>query len=728
MIYSLLGLILIIPMSTIYYYVYTKKDVKKEIVLKILGVFLICLYFLRLFNSDAFNNLDLTTLFKTTTTIQLMNILRGLSQASLVFAICAAFFSKEKVIKFILTFITPIISILNLIFINQHNLAFIGTINFNHYVIIEFIYENAIILLISSFFIKKTITSFIKKEKIFNYKEVLTYILVYLITIILAAPNEFFEIISGLPEFEFMDFKPFHRAILYFCVLSTFFTIKIFKNKQINTQKLMLVILATSAFMTFFYSYHWGSFKNLSSLPLHLCNTAIIFMLIAVVFNIKSLFYFTYFVNVLGAVAAMLFPTISSKSFFSDASIKFWYNHYYDFIIPITAVGIGYFKRPETKEVLLSLIAFTGYFIAVLFANSFFVNFPSGSGVDYFFLNGDVIVKHIGFLKDIKNTFILNFDIGKYHFKIYWLYCILVYIGFVFLTFFTLLVYNYLYQTSDLIKEMIIKNKIRKIRLENTKENYNFTEEEVKIMQDSIPSIKITNFSKKYSKNDFYSVKDFNLEVKPGDILGFIGHNGAGKSTVIKSLVGIQSITEGKIEVCGFDIYKNPKKAKFLMGYVPDNHALYERLTGREYIYYIADLYQVDKKTRDERFEKYVNDFNIASAIDRQIKSYSHGMKQKISVISALIHNPKVWILDEPLTGLDPTSTYQIKTQIKKHAEKGNIVFFSSHVIEVVENVCNKIAIINNGNLVVFDTVENLKKKYKNLERAYLENVVENKK
>lgn len=171
-----------------------------------------------------------------------------------------------------------------------------------------------------------------------------------------------------------------------------------------------------------------------------------------------------------------------------------------------------------------------------------------------------------------------------------------------------------------------------------------------------------------------------------------MGHNGAGKSTTIKSLVGIQTITSGTIEVCGYDISKQPLEAKLNIGYVSDNHAVYEQLTGREYINYVADLYLVSKEDREKRIDKYVRMFNLVDAIDKEIKGYSHGMKQKIVVIASLIHNPKVWVLDEPLTGLDPASSYQIKECMREHANNGNIVFFSSHVIEVVEKSATKSA------------------------------------
>ena len=242
-------------------------------------------------------------------------------------------------------------------------------------------------------------------------------------------------------------------------------------------------------------------------------------------------------------------------------------------------------------------------------------------------------------------------------------------------------------------------------------------------MQEVNSSIKISHFSKIYGKNKTKAVDDFNLDVHQGEIFGFLGHNGAGKSTVIKSLVGIQSITEGTIEVCGFDIKKNPLQAKLMIGYVPDNHAVYERLTGREYVGYIADLFLVSTEDRKMQLEKYAKLFGMEEALDKQIKTYSHGMKQKISVIASLIHNPKVWVLDEPLTGLDPTSAYQIKECMKEHAKAGNIVFFSSHIIEVVENICDRIAVIKQGHLATIESIQDIKARGISLESINLQYV-----
>lgn len=235
--------------------------------------------------------------------------------------------------------------------------------------------------------------------------------------------------------------------------------------------------------------------------------------------------------------------------------------------------------------------------------------------------------------------------------------------------------------------------------------------------------VRIEHFTKVYSGASNKSVDDFSLTIHGGEVYGFLGHNGAGKSTTIKSLVGIQTITEGTISVCGFDIEKQALQAKLNIGYVSDNHAVYEKLTGREYINYVANLYLVPQEERDERFKKYVKMFNLEDAIDREIKGYSHGMKQKIVVIASLMHDPKVWVLDEPLTGLDPTSSFQIKECMRDHANRGNIVFFSSHVIEVVEKICDKICIIGHGKLIGEWNLHELQKSGMSLEQLYMKYV-----
>ena len=232
--------------------------------------------------------------------------------------------------------------------------------------------------------------------------------------------------------------------------------------------------------------------------------------------------------------------------------------------------------------------------------------------------------------------------------------------------------------------------------------------------------LKITHFSKRYGKATTNSVTDLNLELKPGEVFGFLGPNGAGKSTTIKSIIGVLPFNEGTIEVCGVDIKKHPLEAKMNIGYVPDNHAVFERLTGREYINHIANIYGVSMENAEKRADQYVKMFGLEKAYDNPIHSYSHGMKQKITVIGALVHNPKLWILDEPLTGLDPTSIYQVKQCMINHAKEGNIVFFSSHLIDIVEKLCDRVGVIKKGEIQRVDTVANIEKEYGTLEKYYL--------
>ncbi len=231
----------------------------------------------------------------------------------------------------------------------------------------------------------------------------------------------------------------------------------------------------------------------------------------------------------------------------------------------------------------------------------------------------------------------------------------------------------------------------------------------------------IKNLSKRYGKSTVKSVDNLSLELKPGEVFGFLGPNGAGKSTTIKSIVGILPFEEGEIDICGVNLVKDPLKAKKMIGYVPDNHAVFERLTGREYVNHIANLYNVPVKQMNEVSEYYVKLFKLENAFDNPIKSYSHGMKQKITVIAALVHNPKLWILDEPLTGLDPQSAYQLKCAMRKHADNGNTVFFSSHILDVVENLCDRVCIIKKGQLQGIYDLKELKANNQSLEKLFMD-------
>lgn len=233
--------------------------------------------------------------------------------------------------------------------------------------------------------------------------------------------------------------------------------------------------------------------------------------------------------------------------------------------------------------------------------------------------------------------------------------------------------------------------------------------------------LKIKNLSKSYANGKTLAVNNLSLTLNKGEIFGFLGPNGSGKSTTIKCLVGILPFHNGKITINGADIIKQPMKAKSYIGYVPDNHAVFERLTGREYVNHMANLYGVKTKNYEKRVQEYLKIFKLEDAYDNQIKSYSHGMKQKITVIASLIHNPKLWVLDEPITGLDPQSAYQLKVAMKNHAKQGNTVLFSSHVLDIVENLCDRVCIIKEGLLQGVYDINQLKEKEESLEKLFLQ-------
>lgn len=244
---------------------------------------------------------------------------------------------------------------------------------------------------------------------------------------------------------------------------------------------------------------------------------------------------------------------------------------------------------------------------------------------------------------------------------------------------------------------------------ENEADDINFqaSENVMKEDEDIEFMLDIDHLSKKYLNSSRYSVQDLTIKVKKGEIFGFLGQNGAGKSTTIKCLTGIYPFDEGDIKIAGFSIKNKPLKAKLNVGYVPDNHAVYDNLTGREYVNCIADLYGVSEEDRTRRLEEYLKVFKLGFAIDRQIKGYSHGMKQKICIIAALIHEPSLWVLDEPMVGLDPQSIFEIINRMKAHCARGNTVFFSSHNIDLVAKLCDRVAIIHDGKLcAIMDLTE----------------------
>ncbi len=220
--------------------------------------------------------------------------------------------------------------------------------------------------------------------------------------------------------------------------------------------------------------------------------------------------------------------------------------------------------------------------------------------------------------------------------------------------------------------------------------------------------LSIKNFSKSY-KNDRKAVDNLNLEVEQGDIYGFIGHNGAGKTTTIRAIVGVLDFEEGEITIDGISIRKDPVACKQRTAYIPDNPDLYEHLTGIGYLNFISDIYEVSRSDREALITKYSGAFELTDNLGDSISSYSHGMKQKLAIIAALVHRPKLLVLDEPFVGLDPKAAHTLKTIMAQLCQEGSAIFFSTHVLEVAEKLCNKIAIIKSGRLITCGTIGEVK-------------------
>ena len=219
----------------------------------------------------------------------------------------------------------------------------------------------------------------------------------------------------------------------------------------------------------------------------------------------------------------------------------------------------------------------------------------------------------------------------------------------------------------------------------------------------------IEHLSKSYGGSEHKAVDDLNLNLRPGEIYGFLGPNGAGKTTTIKIVTGILPYQEGRVTICGHDLKADIIEAKRHIGYVSDSHILYDKLTGREYVNFLADIYGVDLATRQKRADELLESFELKDAYDSQIRTYSHGMKQKINVIGALIHDPDLWILDEPMTGLDPQSAFSLKERMRAHCNAGKTVFFSTHVLEVAEKICDRVGIIVKGKLLLEGSLDEIR-------------------
>ncbi len=236
--------------------------------------------------------------------------------------------------------------------------------------------------------------------------------------------------------------------------------------------------------------------------------------------------------------------------------------------------------------------------------------------------------------------------------------------------------------------------------------------------------LRINSLTKHYPGSD-KGVTDLTLHIKPGDLYAFIGHNGAGKTTALKAISGIHGFDSGEVSVCGISLKDDAAEAKRQMAYIPDNPDLFEYLTGIQYLNFISDVFEIDAALREERIKKYAQAFEITDSLGDLISAYSHGMKQKLAIISALIHSPRLLILDEPFVGLDPKASITLKKFMGEICQEGGAVFFSTHVLEVAEKLCDKVAIIKDGRLVCSGLMSEIVKDGSSLESIFMEVAVD---
>ena len=584
-----------------------------------------------------------------------------------------------------------------------------------HYRLLIFAIELGVGLGLALFQITK------QKRPTFQIKKILLSLAIFAGMLAISLPHWLPQAIFGYGNDAIIlnDFTLAHRIVLYGSVVFALAVHFLFAKCEYEQKRFALLYISMATMISFCYVYDFSVFVNMQDWPLHLCNTAMFIIPLVLIFKMKKLYYFTIFINVLGAFFAMIMPNLGDDvNWLQASSLQFWSNHYMAMLLPLLLMSLKIFDRPKMKQFIYSLVAFFGYYVLVMFMNPWLT--AQGHSVDFFFINSDFIAEKLGEWAENLRNITFEFQMGDLTMLIYPVYQSLYFVVYIVLSFAMWFLYEQVFEITDtyeIITERNRKIKADRLALEaqlagrSMQEPLNPQNEGKLILRD---------FSKRYSTSDVYAVYKANLEIDGGQIFGFLGPNGAGKSTIIKSIVGIQTITSGQIEVSGYDVDKQSVEAKMQIGFVPDHYALYENLTGREYINYIADLYSVERKERDERIAEYVKRFRLETAIDNPMKTYSHGMKQKITIMSALVHNPKIWILDEPLTGLDPESIFQVKECMKEHASRGNIVFFSSHIIDVVENICDRIAIIRKGQILCTKSIAEIKESGIPLEQFYM--------
>ena len=528
------------------------------------------------------------------------------------------------------------------------------------------------------------------------------------------------------------NFSLLHRisiylTILFFIIVGTLFR---FSNKE--QQKYILLSLTIAGFYSFIVSHSAKDsllngaispvgpvYFDVRTLPFDIKEISFIVLALYILTDKKIFFNIVLYVTLPIVTFSFFFPRyLSYLHVFNYVGRSYWQESSLIFIGLILLLSTKEYNFPRLKDSKYVIPIFAGYFLVITVLNSWLTNYVPGYNFLYTNLNGCSFLNtnrnFLYFMGDWTNSlFKASFTININGFKLvyYPVFQFLLLVGYIALFYFAHLLNEELYTVG---RSHALKLKKFKVHTPKNYRNRNYYN-----------PLSIIKLNKKYKNNPRYSLRDINLSIKEGDIVGLLGHNGAGKTTLIKCIVGQEEITNGEIYSYGIPS-DNEKEFKRNVGYIPDHYILHEEMTGREYVNYIADLYKVDKLTRNKRILKYLKLFNLKSSFDAKIKTYSFGMKQKITILSTLVFAPKIWLLDEPLTGLDSESIFQTKACILEHAKQGNIVIFSSHLIDLVEDIANRVIILKKGELIYDKTMkEALKECGGQLENLYMEKVRE---
>ena len=477
----------------------------------------------------------------------------------------------------------------------------------------------------------------------------------------------------------------------------------VLSRKDQKTKYSALLLISLSVVIQYFKIYTFRDIE-LWNLPIHICNMGTIFIFISLFFRWCTLEMFTYYINVFGATMAMAVPLIND-GFWQFSTFNYMYEHSMLIVLPIMSVLLGVSARPKRSEIPKILPLFFGYYLLSVIVGSILHIYDAN--VNYFYVIKDTIAQYLPFLMPLRS---ITFHIGRAVF--YPFYWVVIFVGIIGIVYVLDFIYNYIYIFEDRRIEM------RAILAQ---------EKELKtaaVSEQPLPEgnalLEVRGLQKTYTSTGNMVIRGIDLRLEAGEIVWLIGANGARKSTAIKCIVGILRPDSGEICFDGKNVQQDLSGFKAKTGYVPDLSNAYERISGIHYLERVASVYGIsDAEERKERIYEISKKLAFEKYLPHPIKTYSHGTKQKLNFIAGVLHRPRLLILDEPMTGLDPGSTIALIDRIKEYAAERNSVFFSSHLLNVVENVCDTVGILKNGNLTGQYRVKGLNSGVKELYREF---------